>query len=25
LRVVNSVATCVKIATDTWLVTGDIS
>ena len=25
LRVVNSVASCVKIATDTWLVTGDIS
>jgi hypothetical protein len=25
LRVVNSVATCIKIATDTWLVTGDIS
>ena len=25
LRVVNSVATCVKIATDIWLVTGDIS
>jgi hypothetical protein len=25
LRVVNAVATCIKIATDTWLVTGDIS
>jgi hypothetical protein len=25
LRVVNSVATCIKIATDTWLVTGDIN
>lgn len=25
LRVVNSVASCVKIATDIWLVTGDIS
>lgn len=25
LRLVNSVATCIKIATDTWLVTGDIS
>jgi hypothetical protein len=25
LRAVNSVATCIKIATDTWLVTGDIS
>ena len=25
LRVVNSVATCIKIATDTWLVTGDIA
>jgi hypothetical protein len=25
LRVANSVATCIKIATDTWLVTGDIS
>ena len=25
LRVVNSVATCVKIATDTWLVTGDLA
>ena len=25
LRVVNSVATAVKIATDTWLVTGDIA
>ena len=25
LRVVNSAATCIKIATDTWLVTGDIS
>ena len=25
LRVVNSVATCIKIATDTWLVTGDLS
>jgi hypothetical protein len=24
LRRVNSVATCIKIATDTWLVTGDI-
>ena len=24
LRVVNSVATCIKVATDTWLVTGDI-
>jgi hypothetical protein len=24
LRVANSVATCIKIATDTWLVTGDI-
>jgi hypothetical protein len=25
LRAVNSVATCIKIATDTWLVTGDIA
>ena len=25
LRVVNSVASCVKIATDTWLVTGDVA
>jgi hypothetical protein len=25
LRVANSVATCIKIATDTWLVTGDIA
>jgi hypothetical protein len=25
LRVVNSVATCIKIATDTWLVTGDLA
>jgi len=25
LRVVNSVASCIKIATDTWLVTGDIA
>jgi len=25
LRIGNSVATCIKIATDTWLVTGDIS
>ena len=25
LRVINSVATCVKIATDTWLVTGDLA
>jgi hypothetical protein len=25
LRVVNSVATCIKVATDTWLVTGDIA
>ena len=25
LRVANSVATCIKIATDIWLVTGDIS
>ena len=25
LRVVNSVAPCVKIATDTWLVTGDVA
>jgi hypothetical protein len=25
LRVVNSAATCIKIATDIWLVTGDIS
>ena len=25
LRATNSVATCIKIATDTWLVTGDIS
>jgi hypothetical protein len=25
LRVANSVATCIKIATDTWLVTGDVS
>jgi hypothetical protein len=25
LRSVNSVATCIKIATDTWLVTGDIA
>ena len=25
LRVANSVATCIKIATDVWLVTGDIS
>jgi len=25
IRVANSVATCIKIATDTWLVTGDIS
>lgn len=25
LRVVNAVATCIKIATDTWLVTGDIA
>lgn len=25
LRVANSVCSCVKIATDTWLVTGDIS
>jgi hypothetical protein len=24
LRVANSVATCIKVATDTWLVTGDI-
>ena len=24
LRIANSVATCIKIATDTWLVTGDI-
>jgi hypothetical protein len=25
LRVVNSVASCIKIATDTWLVTGDVA
>jgi hypothetical protein len=25
LRLANSVATCIKIATDTWLVTGDIA
>jgi hypothetical protein len=25
LRVANSVATCIKIATDTWLVTGDLA
>jgi len=25
LRVANSVASCVKIATDTWLVTGDVA
>jgi hypothetical protein len=25
LRVVNSTATCVKIATDTWIVMGDIA
>jgi hypothetical protein len=25
LRVANSVVTCIKIATDTWLVTGDIA
>jgi hypothetical protein len=25
LRVVNSAATCIKIATDTWLVVGDIA
>jgi len=25
IRVVNSVASCIKIATDTWLVTGDVA
>lgn len=25
LRVVNAVASCIKIATDTWLVTGDVA